>query len=214
MSKNTELRLLVSSGNGPAECRRLVSHAVNLMRLEALQANVVVEVTTTEITEKTDPASVIVSFFGINGEALAKRWTGTIQWTCKSPFRPNHKRRNWFVGVYALPSPSASYVEFDSADLRFESFRAGGPGGQHQNTTNSAVRVTHTPSGIVTMSRDERSQHRNKQTALHRLADKMVLRRSQAIANANSDMATLHKQLERGNPVRRFKGSSFREVLK
>lgn len=55
------------------------------------------------------------------------------------------------------------------AECRVETFRAGGPGGQHQNKTESAVRLTHEPTGIVVVARDSRSQHRNRQTALERL---------------------------------------------
>lgn len=212
MSVQTEVRLLVSSGDGPAECSRAVSQIIELMKREAAQSNVSLDVAMAEANGKSDPASAIICITGTNSDDLARRWIGTVLWICKSPFRPNHKRQNWFAGVFLLPTLSVSDFKLDKAALRFETFRAGGPGGQHQNTTNSAVRVTHIPSGTIALSRDERSQHRNKQTALRRLVDKMLLNNSQALAASNSEMAALHKRLERGNPVRCFKGDSFREV--
>lgn len=212
MNAQTEIRLLVSSGDGPAECRRAVTHVVEQMKREATQARVSLDIAVGDTNGKCDPASAMVTFAGANSKKLAQRWIGTILWICNSPFRPNHKRRNWFAGVFLLPNLSDTEFSLEKADLKFETFRAGGPGGQHQNTTNSAVRVTHAPSGTVALSRDERSQHRNKQTAVRRLADKMLLNRSLALAAADSELATLHKKLERGNPVRCFKGTSFREV--
>ena len=212
MSDQTELRLLVSSGDGPAECRRAVSHILELLKTEAVRARVAIDIVALEKNGKSDPSSAIVLLSGAHNEELAGRWIGTIQWTCKSQFRPNYKRQNWFVGVFLLPKLTTGDFEIDDADLKFETFRAGGSGGQHQNTTNSAVRVTHIPTGTVAISRDERSQHRNKKTALRRLIDKMLLNESQAAASENSMMAALHKKLERGNPVRRFKGPSFREA--
>jgi len=212
MNEQSEIRLLISSGEGPAECRRAVSHVVRQMVREAKRAGFSCDVWTPETVGKQDPASAVVTLAGNTCEAVGDRWVGTIQWTCKSPFRPNHKRQNWFAGVFVLPTVAESNLTLNNTDLKFESFRAGGAGGQHQNTTDSAVRVTHIPTGIVALSRDERSQHRNKQTALRRLADQFFMIEARAIAVSNSEMASLHKQIERGNPVRRFNGSSFKEM--
>ncbi|MEL7272199.1 MAG: peptide chain release factor H [Pseudomonadota bacterium] len=212
MKNSPETRLLISSGEGPLECRRALSHVMEAMAQEAEALNVGVFVETGLADKTGDPASALVSLTGANSDEVAERWIGTIQWVCKSPFRPNHKRCNWFVGVFRLPEPNTLACTLDEADVSITTFRAGGPGGQHQNTTNSAVRATHEPSGLSAISRDERSQHRNKQTALRRLLDKMLLTQSNALSNESAQIAGLHKQLERGNPVRCFKGRRFREV--
>ena len=119
----------------------------------------------------------------------------------------------------ALVSPSLAGADFSApplAELPFNrqfrrDFLTGGPGGEHQNTTDSAVRLTHLPSGIAVISRDERSQHRNKQAALRRLADRLYLQREVADARSKASENILHKRLERGNAVLCFKGEKFVE---
>ncbi len=98
--------------------------------------------------------------------------------------------------------------------LRIETFRSGGPGGQHQNTTDSGVRITHLSSGLAASSTDERSQHRNRQAALNRLKLLFLLKQEESLADGRSVQNRLHRQLERGNPVRVFKGKGFAEVAR
>lgn len=77
----------------------------------------------------------------------------------------------------ASPDPSALVPETDEellAQCRVDTFRAGGPGGQHQNRTESGVRLTHEPSGVVVTAREERSQHRNRAEALTRLRERLA----------------------------------------
>jgi len=198
-------RLLVSSGQGPAECRIAVRHVLAQMAREWADLDVV------EQGDKHGPASAIVTLCGSGADAFTRKWLGTIQWTCKSPVRPKHKRQNWFVGVFALPEIS-EHESVTLADIRFDTFRAGGPGGQHQNTTDSAVRATHIPTGISVVARDERSQHRNKQAAITRFSGQLATKRELAVAASKKDANRSHHQLERGNPVRRFKGEKFEQV--
>jgi len=100
----------------------------------------------------------------------------------------------------------------DQSDVRFDTFRAGGPGGQHQNTTDSAVRATHIPTGLSVVARDERSQHRNKQAAIARLHGQLAAQTDLEVATSKKETNLSHHRLERGNPVRCFKGDRFIEV--
>jgi peptide chain release factor len=158
------------------------------------------------------PASAVAVVSGPGAALFSRSWSGSIQWTAESPVRPRHKRKNWFVGVMALPDAAGPPAALDPRDVRFEAFRAGGPGGQHQNKTESAVRAVHAPSGLAAVARDERSQHRNKTAALERLA--MLLRTAEEIAFMAGQQAIHagHDRLERGNPVRRFRGEAFEPV--
>ena len=195
-------RLLISAGNGPAECRMAVAHILRRMA----------EKTPVDVVEankgKHGPASAVVTL----APAEAARWRGTILWRCQSPLRPHHKRKNWFVGVFALSDLGALNTGLHPDSLRFTRFRAGGPGGQHQNTTDSAVRVVHLPSGLVAMSRDQRSQHRNKAKALERLEAMLALAQLEANAQMRATLNKLHQDLARGAPVRVFSGMKFTET--
>lgn len=210
------IRLLVSSGNGPAECRIAVRHVLDRMRQEARQAGLSILVTVPGSGagqgDKHGPASAIATIRGADAERFARSWSGTVQWICANPVRPKHRRRNWFVGIFPMAAQSARKVEIRRTDVRFEAFRAGGPGGQHQNKTDSAIRATHSPTGLSVVSRSQRSQHRNKEMALTRLSDKLEALESLARSSGRASENCLHGQLERGNPVRCFKGEAFEEV--
>ncbi|MBI1789961.1 MAG: hypothetical protein HYR60_20720 [Acidobacteria bacterium] len=95
-------------------------------------------------------------------------------------------------------------TRFDPKDVRRETMRAGGPGGQHVNRTESAVRVTHLPTGVRATAAEERSQHRNRKLALARLARKLAEAGAKQHDAARAKRWRAHQELERGNPVRIF----------
>jgi peptide chain release factor len=206
------IRLLITAGRGPAECRIAVVNTLAAMAREAETSGLDLDVAAGPDPDGNGPGSAIAVVSGDGADLFARRWNGSIQWTAESTVRPRHKRKNWFVGVVALPRPHGPPTPLDLREVRFEAFRAGGPGGQHQNKTESAVRAVHVPSGLAAVARDGRSQHRNKAAALERLA--MLLRTSREV-DAISEQQAIHlnhDRLERGNPVRRFRGKAFEPV--
>lgn len=203
-------RLLLTSGRGPAECRIALAKVLAAMAGEAAEAGLDIDVAHSPAPDAHGPGSAVVVILGDGADAFARAWTGTVQWTSPSPVRPHHKRKNWFIGVFQLPAKDAAPPPLDAADVRFEAMRAGGPGGQHQNKTESAVRAVHIPTGLAVVARGERSQHRNKAAALGRLAELLRLAGEVAMLAARQEQQANHDRLERGQPVRRFHGEKFR----
>jgi peptide chain release factor len=149
---------------------------------------------------------------GSAAAALARPWIGSIQWVAQSPLRPHHKRKNWFIGVFELPALPEAATALTAREVRFEAFRAGGPGGQHQNKTESAVRATHIASGLSVVAREERSQHRNKALALERIAALIRMRGELEAITARANAHAAHDRLERGRAVKRFNSAAFRAL--
>jgi peptide chain release factor len=203
------IRLLLTSGRGPAECRIAVAHALRRLAAEAEAMHCGFAIAEDGHAQY-GPASAIVVLDGPAAADLAQRWTaGSILWVSQSPLRPRHGRKNWFIGVVALPA-TEQMAELASADIRFESFRAGGPGGQHQNKTESAVRAVHVLTGLSAVARDGRSQHRNKVLAVERLKALLDARAHLAQDGEARLIHGAHNTVERGAPGLRFEGPDFR----
>ena len=201
------IRLLLTSGRGPAECRIALTKTLGILASEADIAGVTVDVTAGPDPDGLGPASAIAIIEGGGAEAFAAAWIGSILWVARSPLRPHHRRKNWFIGVVRLEGAPPEPAPLKPADVRFEALRAGGSGGQHQNKTESAVRAVHAPTGLVVIARDARSQHRNKAIALERLALLVKLAGELAEITDHEKVQSGHALLERGRPVRTFKGA-------
>ncbi len=208
----TEIILHLTSGKGPDECRWVVAQLVKAFAAEGARQGVICEV----LDEDEAPdkggglaSSLLLRISGDEAQAFARERTGTILWVGDSPFRPGHKRRNWFVSVN--PAPSIETVpDLREADIDFQTMRASGPGGQHVNKTDSAVRATHRPTGLVTTAQAQRSQHANRKLAMLKLAMRLEARRSEAKDGARHEHWSAHQNLERGNAVRTYVGPGFK----
>ncbi|RYG86517.1 MAG: peptide chain release factor H, partial [Alphaproteobacteria bacterium] len=162
----TEVILHLSSGHGPQECEWVVFQLALALCNEGRSAGLAC----TPVEPITGPvASALLSVSGAEAEAFIVDGIGTIRWVGTSPFRPLHKRRNWFVGVQRI-STDKETPDLRDEDIRYQTLRASGPGGQHVNKTDSAVRATHLPTGLTTLSQDQRSQFANKKIARIKLA--------------------------------------------
>lgn len=121
-----------------------------------------------------------------------------------SPFNAANRRHTSFAAVDVIPETEDFEVEVKDNDLKIDTFRAGGPGGQHVNVTDSAIRITHLPTGITVQCQDERSQHKNKVTALRilkaRLHNFYELEKEKESKKRHEEKA----RIEWGNQVRSY----------
>ena len=201
----TEIILHLSSGQGPKECEWVVAELARAFCREGIAAGLACD----SVEPVTGPAaSVLLRVSGSNAEAFAIARIGTIRWIGTSPFRPLHKRRNWFVGIKRAPLPE-EFPELREEDIRYQALRASGPGGQHVNKTDSAVRATHLPTGLSTVSQDQRSQFANKKIARLKLAILLDERRLASDAKGKQALWVRNREVERGNPARTYRGIDF-----
>jgi peptide chain release factor 2 len=139
---------------------------------------------------------------GKNAYGLLKGEQGIHRLVRISPFDSNKRRHTSFAAVTATPEVPATEITIDPKDLRVDTFRAGGAGGQHVNKTDSAVRITHIPSGIVVQCQNERSQLQNKETAMKMLMAKLVQREREE--KKAKEAAIEKKKIEWGSQIRSY----------
>jgi peptide chain release factor len=199
-----EVWLQVSAEQGPPGCAWAVVRTVEEIQREAAAASL--EFRAVEMMPGSEVGTAESALVSIRSDVPLARFVesrcGTVQWIVRSPFRPNHKRKNWFVGVEVLESVDEARLA--AGDLRWETMRASGPGGQHVNRTESAVRVTHVPTGIQATAMEERSQHRIRKLAMARLVQKIEALNNGRVEQAPEERWRAHHGVERGNPVRVF----------
>ncbi len=134
---------------------------------------------TVEVLEEQDGdvAGIKNATIKVSGEyafGYLRTETGVHRLVRKSPFDSNAKRHTSFASVFIYPEVDDSIeIEINPADLRIDTYRASGAGGQHVNKTESAIRITHNPTGIVVQCQNDRSQHRNKDEAMKMLKSRM-----------------------------------------
>ena len=190
----------ISAALGPAECELAVKYTLQEMQKQAKAQKIQLDIIENNKTQH--GYSSLLLNIADDAQTWINTWLGTIQWTFQSPIRPNHKRKNWFVGITQFETPQ----QLPSDDtILFQACRASGAGGQHINTTDSAIHATHIASGISVKVMSERSQHANKRLAKELIALKLQQQLENNHANHKQTQHLQHALIERGNAVKSFK---------
>ena len=131
--------------------------------------------------------------------------TGVHRLVRKSPFDSGNRRHTSFAAVFVSPEIDDDIeVDINPADLRIDVYRSSGAGGQHVNKTESAVRITHLPTGIVVQCQNDRSQHKNKATAMAQLKAKLYEREQQLRAEAADALEDSKADIGWGSQIRSY----------
>ena len=149
--------------------------------------------------------SITLQINGENAYGYLKSEKGVHRLVRISPFNAAGKRQTSFVSCDVMPDIEEDLdVEINPDDLRIDTYRSSGAGGQHINKTSSAIRITHLPTGIVVQCQNERSQFQNKDKAMQMLKAKLYLRKQQENAEKLSDIRGDVKDINFGNQIRSY----------
>lgn len=207
------LLIQLSAGQGPDECCLAVAKAMQELQGEAKRHACELQLLESEAADRVGTfKSILLSIERIDGVeeefAWLRSWEGSLLWICDSPYRHRYPRKNWYFGLTLFQIEES--VNDDA--IRYETCRASGPGGQHVNKTDSAVRATHLATGISVKVQSHRSQFANHKMARLLLQQKLQARELEKRSQQKGQRRQLHLELERGRPAIVFRGAEFRRV--
>ena len=199
--------LTLQSGTGGTDAQDWTEMMLRMYERWATNRRFAVDLLEASPGEEAGLKSATFTVAGENAYGILKAERGKHRLVRLSPFDQAHRRHTAFSTVIVAPLlPDDADVEIDEGDLKIDTYRAQGAGGQHVNKTDSAVRITHLPSGIVVQCQNERSQSANKQTAMRVLKARLVER-------AEEEREALLAKERGGSADTGFGGESIRSYV-
>lgn len=198
-----------TAGRGPVECAAACYVISRKFADEILKINLVLTVVDYESDDEFGFRSIIFKIDKTTTkeiDVIRSKWEGTIKFiSIKNSFRPNHKRKNWFIGCNFFDVDDTK-ITFDMNDIKIDLMRSSGPGGQNVNKVESGVRLTHIPTGIIVKCIMTRDQKQNLKVAKEIMQAKLDLLNNTKEANIKNLFWMSHDSLERGGEVMTIKG--------
>ena len=201
----------ITSARGPSECCLAVALALKEMIAEAKTHKFHYEVVSRFAGDINGTlSSATLKLEGKNLDQFLNSWQGVLLWIAQSPHRKFHKRKNWYIGINEINN--AVIKPLNENDISFKTMRSSGPGGQHVNKTETAVRAIHKASGLFATCDSYKSQLQNKQEAIKRLMTKHAeWQQNKIMEQGFNNEWENNNHLSRGNPKRIYKGEKFKQ---
>ncbi|MGA9837995.1 MAG: peptide chain release factor 2 [Gemmatimonadaceae bacterium] len=195
----------ISAGAGGTEAQDWAQMLMRMYTRWAERRGYTIEILDLSDGEEAGIKGAVLEIKGAYAYGFLKAETGVHRLVRISPFDAQARRHTSFASVFVYPVVDDTItIDIREEDLKMDVFRASGAGGQHVNKTSSAVRLTHIPSGIVVSSQQERSQHKNKQTALKMLKNRLYKLEAEKQAKKKAELDATKADVTFGSQIRSY----------